>query len=648
MAKKQKFVKIGSIVIAAAAVIGVILYIYDSASSKLYFNRINGRFVRVGPLSASEINPHPKYPYDYDSKSFGKELIAENAWEDNSIRAFGPVPFSMGDQGNFDVIESPVPRHSMPVVVPEGSTRRSSAVEAENERRSPNQASDVIVKVADKSAIEIIEAANGNDFETALSNMKDYLEQHPDDLFGNILLLDLYSRLNDQENLKEGLEYFKTKFPSNGDDIQEFTVLLHEQTLAAMNAMEKNNHVNKRRLEVIKKYEPDFGFYTSAEQSIDTYDKGPFSQEELEYLYTNYNDVPNFLETGPAVLLFPGSLSYPNYLELQTFVKTQRVESEFLLISGKPREAETLALNCVKLSIGLLQNSRYIISHLIGVAIQSISLKNLETIYLNGYQSPEDLAEAFERYRQYYLINMDFWDSELGWSHPAVGTSGGMLANLLEATVRGMVPQAISTNLLTAVSVYHYYLKYGSWPEENNAGELVSQIPTDPFSGTGGPSKIIGDGDERIVYSVGPDGIDDQAKIAYDPTNGSVSAGDIWVRVRAEREFPVPSEPVKFNSREEILKQYPNGLPSDPFADTKLRGYVVSDTNPPIIWSVGPDADEQDFSIEEESDNPVPGFGAAWYHPEEVWMKFQNNPDEPVYDPTNGIVSEGNLYHRFE
>jgi len=34
-----------------------------------------------------------------------------------------------------------------------------------------------------------------------------------------------------------------------------------------------------------------------------------------------------------------------------------------------------------------------------------------------------------------------------------------------------------------------------------------------------------------VVYSVGPDKTDDGAKIAYDPTNGLVSKGDIWITV---------------------------------------------------------------------------------------------------------------------
>lgn len=55
---------------------------------------------------------------------------------------------------------------------------------------------------------------------------------------------------------------------------------------------------------------------------------------------------------------------------------------------------------------------------------------------------------------------------------------------------------------------------------------------TDIFSGK--PLKRIRGAGEVTIYSVGPDREDQHATITYDPTNGTFSAGDIMVRVKAK------------------------------------------------------------------------------------------------------------------
>jgi hypothetical protein len=95
-----------------------------------------------------------------------------------------------------------------------------------------------------------------------------------------------------------------------------------------------------------------------------------------------------------------------------------------------------------------------------------------------------------------------------------------------------------------------------------------------------------------------------------------VSRGDIIIRLPKEREFPFPPGGVKAASREDVLRLFPNGLPEDNFADFP-RGLGISDTSPVRIYSFGPDTDESDG--------------------------IQDRP-EVYYDPTNGIVSEGDLF----
>lgn len=52
----------------------------------------------------------------------------------------------------------------------------------------------------------------------------------------------------------------------------------------------------------------------------------------------------------------------------------------------------------------------------------------------------------------------------------------------------------------------------------------------DPFAAA--PLKVIRDGGLTIIYSIGPDGQDQEGKVEYDPAKGIANAGDIVVRVR--------------------------------------------------------------------------------------------------------------------
>ncbi|MCE5229116.1 hypothetical protein LLG95_05920 [bacterium] len=56
-----------------------------------------------------------------------------------------------------------------------------------------------------------------------------------------------------------------------------------------------------------------------------------------------------------------------------------------------------------------------------------------------------------------------------------------------------------------------------------------SSSQTDPF--TNQPLKTVDSGDSTLIYSLGPDGIDQHGALSYDPTNGTISSGDIVLRV---------------------------------------------------------------------------------------------------------------------
>jgi len=127
--------------------------------------------------------------------------------------------------------------------------------------------------------------------------------------------------------------------------------------------------------------------------------------------------------------------------------------------------------------------------------------------------------------------------------------------------------------------------------------------------------------DSLICYSIGPDKTDNRATVEYDPTNGTVSPGDISTKVSRVRQYPFPRAGVRAKSVVDLMRQFPSGLPPDLFASTRNKQLGTSTVSGDVyIFSYGPDVDE--------------------------FKQPQPHRLESHYDPTNGLISEGDLFIR--
>lgn len=305
------------------------------------------------------------------------------------------------------------------------------------------------------------------------------------------------------------------------------------------------------------------------------------------------------------------------------------------------------------MATGLVQNSENLIGRLIGIANSAISTQLNQNVYLNSYTNPHEIESVFPELSKSYEEYKHAIQNQNILFHPASGLHVSYFSynneasdrRIIETEARGNTSLAKFANLHTATSLRHAYLKNNAWPEQESAGELLPAIDLDPFAGPDERLKILPQGNDRIVYSIGPDKTDQQGRVEYDATNGTISHGDITLLVRQKPLYPFSSKPKQYNTREELLNDYPNGLPTDPFADTRNQSLIVSDTTPPVVWSIGPDANQGSLVINPDIINqtPLPGYAAARL-PNGDWRHFQNTPDEPQYDPSNGTISNGNLY----
>lgn len=100
-----------------------------------------------------------------------------------------------------------------------------------------------------------------------------------------------------------------------------------------------------------------------------------------------------------------------------------------------------------------------------------------------------------------------------------------------EGAIREGVTYAIWSLTIATARVCAYRAEKGNIPAEISAlREIGLTPPDDPFSNQS--LKYISAGDRAYLYSIGPDLTDNDAKLHYDPTNGTISSGDIIVAIR--------------------------------------------------------------------------------------------------------------------
>lgn len=227
----------------------------------------------------------------------------------------------------------------------------------------------------------------------------------------------------------------------------------------------------------------------------------------------------------------------PNFVELQSVAKV-------LVLAGHGGLAQNdlkKAAYHYTIPIRLGQNLRHgsVISHLIGIAMEGIGAQALLDLFEDGrIQDPQSLAYIAQtadivlkaepeanggRIFAYECHIVPFT------SDPFLDylLSSSALGNSREPEVRARSTQARLALVKAACAVKSKALK-PPFPAQLDAGAL----PEDPFLKGQKIRYIPGAGGPATVFSVGPNRENDHASVAYDPTNGTTSAGDILVRIR--------------------------------------------------------------------------------------------------------------------
>ncbi len=425
--------------------------------------------------------------------------------------------------------------------------------------------------------------------------------------------------------------------------------------------------------------------------------KGLFYRGNEPYCYEAQPLVPSIRQRTP--------LKRTNFLEMQIFTKVCRVLASLYLFEGRKYESLVLLGSGYRLGQSL-NAAGGLVARLVGINLRNIILSGIETYVLNACETPVDFKETWGVL--HHLHNTP--NQETG-EHIMVGELPLFLGTLSpvkssefldvsEIIIRHKVADMKFHLIRTSTAAKYRYITTGTFPSSYDefAPLLPVGAPKDVFNDNKPMSFTIRPDNKYVVYSYGPNMKDEGGAFRYDPTNGVVSPGDLIVEIPREREFPFPRQGVRAANAAELLTQFPNGFPSDPFADTRGRPLSILESTkdrPLVIFSFGPDTDEDKFTPLEAKEykvgdviitpipTPPPPPDASPGRMLQLVMgraespldtsrldKVKNSSDsigekkqalqilsrpqrdappghwilEPMYDPTNGICSEGDLY----
>lgn len=340
---------------------------------------------------------------------------------------------------------------------------------------------------------------------------------------------------------------------------------------------------------------------------------------DLPTLLAKFAQIREYSHLIPRYRNADGTEVPVNYLHQQIVVKVLATMAVFQMIEGEFDQALDLILSLYHLG-SICRNGRIYFESRIGIAFQAIALGRLqmyaenccedtneclETLAKMASARPEFAPLTLERFIFEDPLYQPFADSNFSREsvETAAKTTDARFA-LVQMTLAAKA-HLFSTGAFPASS--------GDWSALGQSG-----LPDDPFQ-NGEKMRYLPGSVPFFCYSVGPDKTDNKGEPAYDPSNGAISGGDLRVAIPNHGEIPFSAEGIRASSRAEFMQQFPNGLPTDPFADTRGGQLGVSDSTPVFVYSFGPDQDESEHA------DPAKDL-------------------ELMYDPTNGTISDGDLW----
>jgi len=291
------------------------------------------------------------------------------------------------------------------------------------------------------------------------------------------------------------------------------------------------------------------------------------------------------------------------------------------MVEGKRRESLTvLAAIC---HLGQLMSERNdLLEMMRGLIFRSIALEALRVYALNGCESEAEFRELWE-----VLERFEKREGAVAASRPrslemSFGEYLPQHPSIVEPRMQDRTVIHTEFEILRMATAARFRLvTQGDFPKTNEefAPLLPQGPPKDPFGE--GPLRFRLTTDSLVCYSIGPEETDYLGTSRSDRTSSTTARREISITVPRVRKYPFPRDGVRAASVEDVKRQFPNGLPMDPWSSRMET--TITATGDVLIYNGGPAGRRFSKSLRDTS-----------------------QPLTIPYDPTNGISSPGDLFIR--
>lgn len=422
------------------------------------------------------------------------------------------------------------------------------------------------------------------------------IKRYPDDLHVRTIYFNTLIAVDDYDSLQKEIDSLKGRYEKRDEFALKETLYIGQRALygAALSRAGANAY------DFLEK----------------CFSKNTDMQSRLK-MFSEINKYKEYIKRES--LLISDSYNYFNSLEYSITPRVIYLYSLFNIIQGKKDEALNLLLSCLHFGRLLRQDIDFT-PQWISVEITKPTIKGLKDYLYRCCNSPAELKDFIRRINETCKISedIDFYKlislkNSLSAYITNIIVNPEFFGNL-ELNMK--INDATIQLLNVAAASKHYYLTKGKMPE--NEDSLKNYFKNGFLKDVFGENEIhfYSSQDSFSCYSIGPDGKDDGGKIAYSPTNGLNSDGDIIM------DIPSFNFKKKIPKNEAELKEYfSEGMPNDIFVNnygmennSEMNSSIryFSDKDFMTIYSIGPDGGDSKAIIS--------------------------------YDPTNGVTSSGDIF----
>jgi len=270
----------------------------------------------------------------------------------------------------------------------------------------------------------------------------------------------------------------------------------------------------------------------------DAHVPAPIDNRALELLADSDGwDNPSLFYHSPA----------PEYLAPATLAKRARALASMDVMAGDQESAVSLGLGLLKWRPHGRREPN-LIGVLIDISIGAIAQQCWEGVVFGPPHDPAALMELWQWQEE--AIDGYGWESPSDWNilYSPLDDFGAKFpghglrpfVNLEESSTRERTMRTRRDLMRQGVRLLYERRREGAWPAANADDRFTSlslSADPEPKDYFAADEKIrhfrpATADDAMVIYSIGPDGTDDKAAIDYDPTNGTLSSGDVKLSIK--------------------------------------------------------------------------------------------------------------------